>query len=220
MSAGMMLSSDDLEKVPSERLDVISMLLPPLLTSAEPVDLIARDMPEHCELVAGRAFDPLRLIALFNFDDDAGDRELRLPEGRWHAFELWDERYLGILEGSIPFPSLEPHGCRLVSLRDADGAPKVVGTAAHIGGGILDITDQTWDEASATLRVELSPVARTKRRIHLHAGGRRVRSADLDGAPLATAISGELVVCKVEVAGRATLTIVFDSPDFSPSGAR
>ena len=71
------------------------MLLPPLPRAAIPVDLIERDMPERFEVVVDRDFDPLRLV---------GDVQLRrrspaiamlaLPEGKWHAFELWDERYL------------------------------------------------------------------------------------------------------------------------------
>ena len=99
LSGGMMLSSDDLEKVPPERLELISMLLPPLPRSADPVDLMERDMPERYEIAFEREFDPLRVVGLFNFADETRDLVLPLPPGRWHAFELWEERYRGVVEG-------------------------------------------------------------------------------------------------------------------------
>jgi alpha-galactosidase len=212
MSAGMMLSSDDLEKVPPERLSIASALLPPLPRPAVPVDLIVRDMPEHCEFVAARDFDPLRIVALFNFDDDARDREVALPEGKWHAFEWWDERYLGVVEGSLSFAPVEPHGCRLVTLRPADGRPRVVGATAHVGGGILDITSQSWDEQSGELSVELAPVGRHRRRIFVAAEGRQLRGALCNGAPIAMSLGGGVAVCEVVVDAPATLVVTTKSP--------
>jgi alpha-galactosidase len=211
-SAGMMLSSDDLEKVPPERLSIISALLPPLPRSAIPVDLMDRDMPERCEFVAHRDFDPLRLVALFNFDDVARDRDLELPAGKWHAFEWWDERYLGVVQGSLSFASVEPHGCRLVSLRPADGRPRVVGATAHVGGGILDITMQNWDEGLGELSVELAPLGRKARRVFVAAEGRELRGALLNGAPIEMSPHGDVAVCELVVDAPATLMVATKSP--------
>ncbi len=211
VSAGMLLSSDDLVKLPPERLSIISALLPPLPRPAIPLDLMERDMPECCEYVDDRDFDPLRLVALFNFDDVAGDRELPLPEGRWHAFEWWDERYLGVVEGSLSFSSVEPHGCRLVSLRPADRRPRIVGTSAHVGGGILDITSQSWDEASSELSIELAPVGRRTRRLFVATDGRVARRAMLDGAPVTLRAQGDAALCDVAVDAPSRLVISMGS---------
>jgi alpha-galactosidase len=211
VSAGMTLSSDDLEKVPPERLSIISALLPPLPHAAIPVDAIERDMPECCEFVTDRDFDPLRVVALFNFDDAARDRLLQLPEGKCHAFEWWDERYLGVVEGSLAFASVEPHGCRLVSLRPADARPRVVGATAHVGGGVLDITHQHWDESLSELSVGLDPVGRERRRLFIATAGRGVRGAALDGAPVEMRMDGDVAVCEISVDAPSRLVIAMES---------
>jgi len=173
LSAGMMLSSDDLDKVPPDRLDIISMLLPALPRSARPLDLIERDMPECYESLFEREFDPVRLYGLFNFDDEAKDLRLTLPDGRWHAFELWEERYLGSREGAIAFPLMSPHACRVVALRPDRGEPQVVGSTAHIGMGVLDITAQRWDAGSSQLTLTLAPAGRRRRAVLLSTAGRQ-----------------------------------------------
>jgi alpha-galactosidase len=197
LSAGVMFSSDDLDKLSPDRIDLISMLLPVLPRSAAPVDLIERDMPERHEVAFDRDFDPLRVVGLFNFDDAARDLALPLPPGRWHAFELWEERYRGVVEGSLEFALVAPHACRVVALRPADGRPVVVGTTAHIGVGALDITSQAYDAASGVLRVGLSPAGKRARRVYIAHAGLVPLAAALDGADAPVTITG--AVCSIEV---------------------
>jgi alpha-galactosidase len=213
LSGGMMLSSDELEKVPPERLALISMLLPPLPRSAVPIDLMERDMPERYEIAFEREFGPLRLAGLFNFDDTARDLSLALPPGRWQAFELWTEHYLGAVEGSLTFAQVAPHGCRMVALRPAqDGVPCLVGSTAHIGAGALDITGQKWDGPAGVLSVQLAPAGRRGRRIYVATGGRDVLSATLDGSPVVAAGAGAACFVDVMVDAPARLEIRFVAP--------
>ncbi len=209
LSGGMMLSSDDLEKLPAERLDLMSMLLPPLPRSADPVDLMARDMPERYEIAFDREFDPLRVVGLFNFADETRDLVLPLPPGRWHAFELWEERYRGVVEGELTCALVSPHASRVVSLRPATGeAPRLVGSTAHIGGGALDITAQHWDEAQAILSVRLAPIGRRARRIVFASGGREAVAATFAGAalPIQGAGAGRFVEVAVDGAGELQIS--------------
>lgn len=198
LSAGIMLSSDDLERLPLDRLDIISMLLPPLPHAATPVDFIERDMPERLELAVDRDFDPLRLVALFNFDDVARDRELPLSPGRWHAFDIWGERYLGVVQGAVSFRAVGPHACRLVALRPDDGRPQVVGSTAHVGCGALDIIDEAWDPAARRLSVQVGPAGKRRRRLFVAGGAARPVAATLDGAPLALVPEGAIAVCEFD----------------------
>jgi alpha-galactosidase len=183
LSGGMLISSDDLEKLPGERCAILEKLVPPLPTAARPVDLMERDMPERFEAVIERGFDPLRLVALFNFDDDAKDIEYALPPGRWHAFEVWGERYLGFCEGRIEFALVEPHGCRVVALRPAAERPSIVGTTAHIGCGWLDITAQQWSQDRLTF--EASPIGRRASVVLIATSGRDVTAVRVNGSPAA-----------------------------------
>ncbi len=210
LSGGMMLSSDDLDKVPPDRIDLISMLLPPLPRSADPVDLIQRDMPERYEITFDRSYDPLRVVGLFNFADETRDIVLPLPHGRWHAFELWEERYRGVVEGEIEFSLLSPHACRVVALRPAnDDAPRIVGTNAHIGIGALDIITQSWKGASSTLTIELAIAGRQRRRIFFTTSERDVLDATFAGTPVALLGTGAARHVEVPVDARGELEIRF-----------
>jgi alpha-galactosidase len=210
LSGGMMLSSDDLDKVPPERLELISMLLPVLPDAATPADMIERDLPERFESEFPRDFDPVRLVAAFNFEDEVRDLALALPAGRWHAFELWGDDYVGVVEGEVAFQAVAAHACKLVALRPAGGAPAVVGTTAHVGMGVLDITTQEFDAASSTLRVELAPAGNRARRIHVACAGLRAVEARIDGRDIAIEVRGDTCIVGVEVDALSQLEITFE----------
>ena len=134
-------------------------------------------MPERFEIEFDRAFDPLRVVGLFNFADETRDLALPLPPGRWHAFELWEERYRGVVEGAVEFALVSPHACRVVALRPAPAErPRVVGSTAHIGCGALDITTRAGTRHPATSRSTLSPSGR-RRAVCFVAGGKDAASA-------------------------------------------
>ncbi|MEX2225325.1 MAG: glycoside hydrolase family 36 protein [Dehalococcoidia bacterium] len=209
LSAGMMLSSDDLDKLPPERLDLISMLLPVLPHAARALDLIERDMPERYEAVFERDFDHARINGVFNFGDDAQDLRLDLPDGRWHAFELWGERYLGIAEGSVEFLLVPPHGCRVVALRPAGDQPQLIATTGHIGMGVLDITGQAWDEEGRRLVLDIAPVGRRSRVVYVSGGGLAVLSAMLDGAPIRFEPRPDHVRIEAAIDAAARLVVTF-----------
>jgi alpha-galactosidase len=184
LSGGMALSSDDLERVSADRLALLSMLLPPLPRPATPVDLMERDMPERFEVAHDDCGSPCRLVALFNFDDAARDLDVELPAGRWHVFELWSERYLGIREGPLTASLVEPHGCRLLALRRDVGRPQLVATNAHIGCGVLDISSETYDPELSRLTLGVEARGRAARSIFV-AGEMADASATLDGEAVA-----------------------------------
>jgi len=207
LSGGMLLSSDDLDKLEPDRLDLISFTLPPLPHSAVPTDLMERDMPERFEAAYDRGFDPVRLIGLFNFDDVTRDLAIELPAGDWHVFELWDERYRGVCSGSLTFDLVAPHAARLIALRPADGRPRLVGTTAHVGLGVLDVTAQTFSAASRELRLTLDLAGRRRRRIYL-AGG-EPHAATLDGRAVIIARSSGAACVDVDVDAPSELVITY-----------
>jgi hypothetical protein len=211
LSGGMMLSSDDLEKVPADRIDLISMLLPPLPRSATPIDLMERDMPERYEIAFDRDGDRVRIVGLFNFADQTRDLTLTLPPGRWHALELWEERYRGVVEGELTFALVSPHACRVVALRQASDEPCVVGTTAHIGMGTLDITAPSFDAENGVLTVALTPAGRPVRRIYFASGEREPLAATLDGIPVEIERAGAANRIEVSVSKAARLEIQFGS---------
>jgi len=206
LSGGMVLSSDDLDKVDAGRLEILSMLLPPLPRSAVPIDLMERDMPERFEIAFDRDFDPVRVVGLFNFDDVAKDIALPLPEGAWHAYELWSERYVGIIERELTMTLVEPHGCRVIALRPVGDAPALVGSTAHIGAGVLDITNCHWE--NSRLAIAAATPGRRERKIAIATMGRVPAGVFVNGAE--AAFEHARGVCTVALAVDAPCEIVIE----------
>lgn len=194
LSGGMMLVSDDLEQLPPDRLALLSMLVPVLPHGAVPEDLMERDMPERLVYRYERNGESRMTVALCNFDDIAKDVSFPLPPGRWHAFELWGERYLGAREGTVDFALVEPHGCRVVALRPDTGAPCVVGTDAHIGMGAVDIAAER--ATAGVITVSLAAAGRARRSLWV-AGG-HVASASQGGAEVRAIPSGAAWILDVD----------------------
>ncbi|HEY7802226.1 MAG TPA: glycoside hydrolase family 36 protein [Dehalococcoidia bacterium] len=210
LTAGMLLSSDDLERVPPERLEVISMLLPVLPRSAVPVDLMARDMPQHLELPLDADAGPSFINAMFNFDDDAGDIEAKLPPGRWHAVELWEQRYLGIMEDTLSFALVPAHACRVVALTPVRETPALLATTAHIGMGALDVASEVYDAASRVLRFELLPLGRARRRVFFTIAARRLHAVSADGHALECAGVGDVRYIDITVNAPTRVEVTFE----------
>ncbi|MBF6600102.1 MAG: alpha-galactosidase [Dehalococcoidia bacterium] len=197
LTGGMMLSSDDLERVPEERLEMISMLLPVLPRAATVCDLMSTDLPGHLELTPEGAAAPQRIVGLFNMSDEAADLDVALPEGRWQTVELWEERSLGVVEGRLSFALVAPHGCRVVALSPPGDVPSLVATTAHIGMGTLDVASSAYDETAGVLRLRLLPAGRARRRVYVACAGRRPRDVRADGRELA--LTGDAEVCCVDI---------------------
>jgi alpha-galactosidase len=180
MTGGMVLDSDNLPKLSDARRDLISLLLPVYGKVAIPLDLFQTlDVPQVLSLDCGTH----RMLALFNWADEAGEVSSSLPDGRWHAFEFWGEEYVGVVEDSVT-QEVEPHGCKLLRLTADAGRRQVVGSNLHVMQGALEVKSEDWD--GELLRVGLRPVARKDGAIYV---------ADGDGLRL------------VEVAGLRTIGI-------------
>ncbi|HEY5640052.1 MAG TPA: alpha-galactosidase [Dehalococcoidia bacterium] len=174
LTGGMVLDSDKLPPLPPDRRDIISLLLPVYGRSATPLDLF--ETPGVPELL--RLDPPTHtLLAVFNWDDASGSREVTLPEGSWHVFELWEEEYLGVKSGSLTLP-VPPHGCQLLRLTPDTGRPQVVGSTLHILQGALEIASEDWD--GEALRVRLRPVAKKDGALYVTGDG-GVRKVEVSG---------------------------------------
>jgi alpha-galactosidase len=166
LSGGMVLDSDKLPKLSEERGELISLLLPVYGKAAVPLDLFQTpELPAILSLDCGTH----TLLGVFNWGDESGEVTAKLPEGRWHIFELWQREYLGVCEGTLTLPA-PPHGCRLLRLTPDLGRPQVVGSTLHFTMGAMEITSEEWD--GRRLRVGLRPVARRNGDLYVVRDGR------------------------------------------------
>lgn len=160
LSGGMVVVSDDLTQLSPERLDLISLLLPPLGEAATARDLMTESMPCVFELGVTRSFESWRLLAQFNWVRRRRSLLTTLPPGRWHVFELWDGRYHGEQEGELALPDVPARGVRLLSLRAPQSQPQVLATTFHFSMGGRELADVRFDARRRLLHVDLQPVAR------------------------------------------------------------
>jgi hypothetical protein len=87
-----------------------------------------------------------RLLAAPLSGDQAETGSLGLdPLSRYHAFEFWSQRYLGVLKGTDRL-SLKLRGgeAAMVSLRKVEAHPQVVSTNRHIMQGMMECHGISW----------------------------------------------------------------------------
>jgi alpha-galactosidase len=104
-SGGLILSGDDLTKIPADRLAMLRKLLPPTGVAATFADESLR---------VGRVSLPGReAVCLFNADDSTQDLDVTLPRS-CRVRDAWTGEDLGRREGVLHIARMPPHSARLL----------------------------------------------------------------------------------------------------------
>jgi alpha-galactosidase len=154
LAGGLVVVSDELADIPTERLAWLLRMLPSLghtpavgaARGAVPDELVTR-FPDgsalwlHVNL--GEKSERLDL--------DLRALGLRGPTRVWDVFA---QRELERASGELALGSLEPHGARLLRLIPDDGGARVIGSTLHIASGALEVESLALDAAGAA-RVKL-----------------------------------------------------------------
>lgn len=135
---------DDLRTLPERDMDYYRRALPPI--DAHPRDI--RDYKREGELLTvnlavARPYATWNTVAFFHFGEEEASltlspADLQLEAGRYHVYDLWGERYLGILEDSMPL-TVPAHDCLVLRITPLTEQPTVVATSRHISGGVPDL---------------------------------------------------------------------------------
>jgi alpha-galactosidase len=143
LSGGMLVDSDDLTRLPPERLELLSLLTPILSPGGRALDLLQRDMPELYHVPAQGATGQWHLVGLFNWGDCPAIKRVSLtqlgfPPGQpVYIFDFWGQRLWQTVERELVFPEIPAHGCRLLRLCAANTpAPVLLGDTLHITQGL------------------------------------------------------------------------------------
>jgi alpha-galactosidase len=103
-SGGMILSGDDLTKIPPERLAMLKRLLPPTGVAASFED-------DSMQVGMIKPTDA-RMIAVFNWKDQPQTVSIRLP-GSCHIADFWTGQSLGRHEGVFTVEDIPSRSSRL-----------------------------------------------------------------------------------------------------------
>lgn len=156
LSGSSIMFSDDLTRLPEERIRLMQQCVPGIEGAARPLNLFTSDIPDIWHLHVEKAGISWELLALFNFGEE--QREIvvpwehlkRPPEAPYLVREFWTEAFMGIQTGSatLTVPGL---AVRLFSLWPLEDRPQYVGTDLHLSQGMAELSTLRWDEDQGIL---------------------------------------------------------------------
>jgi hypothetical protein len=146
-----------MEETSDERWAILSRALPPSGSSARPLDLAERPLPQIWSLRLSGERPRRQIIALFNWDYEVGQKiEVKLtrcgldPTKSYAAFDFWGQKFLGEVKESLG-ATLLPRNAQIVWLTEITEGPQLIGGSRHLAGP-LGSTLTSWDPAQRTLR--------------------------------------------------------------------
>ncbi len=141
---GLTLDSDDLTAIRPGRLKYLRQTLPPMGLSARPVDLFENEMPRLLALPVEREWGRWWVVGVINWEDRTTETtvrlsELGLPSGRYHVYNYWRRRYLGVVEETVTIRRHQPHETAVLILKPASEKPDLLATTFHVCAGAVEV---------------------------------------------------------------------------------
>ena len=164
MTGGALLLSDDLTRLPAERLHIAQSLMPPLQSAAQIRGRFAANPPSNLLQKLTSPAGEYWLLALFNWSAKPADLTFIPaewgfdPAQEWIGREFWTGEVFTIRSGRLDFRSVAAHGCRLFGLRPLDGQPLYLGSDIHFSQG-MEVSRWAWNGDSLELTLDVSRAA-------------------------------------------------------------
>ena len=192
VSGSMHTSSEQYDKLPPDRLDLLKRCLPSHAASTRPVDLFETNKPRIWLAQDKR----MNVIGLFNWEEKKPDEiaydmgKLGLAKDKSYvAFDFWANKFIPPFKGTLK-QTLPGSTCRILAVKEVVDHPLLLSTSRHITQGLTDVAEEKWDTASKTLSGKSHVVAGDpyELRIALPIGDNwKVKSAKLGEAEMKAA---------------------------------
>jgi hypothetical protein len=156
VSGNLNLSSEWLPGLPADRVDLLKRTMPAHGLFPRPVDLFENEPARIWLLTDGRRAPRRDVVAIYNWESKALDVDVacdRLglpPAPAYAAFDGWANAFLPPFKDRLQ-ASLPAQTCRLLAVRPLLDRPFLISTSRHITQGIVDVTEETWDDAGKAL---------------------------------------------------------------------
>lgn len=211
LTGGSLLVSDDLPRLPAERLNIAEVLVPVIGERARVIDWFDEGMPEKLRLDQVGATGGWYILASFNWSHKAVSREITLADyhlnpGRYVVREFWTGE-IGTLGDSQPYKieQIPAHGCAVLSVRQADDdIPTYLGSDLHISQGMEMVE---WEAATNSVRATLRLPRKASGKVVLRIPGGNWEITVNDQAVNGKQLGGGAVEIPVQVEGFAHLEL-------------
>jgi alpha-galactosidase len=219
LSGGLALDSDNLPTVRPGRLKYLKMALPPSGIAARPVDLFKNENPRHQAMLVEKPWGQWWIVSLMNWRDkttktEVSLRDLGLPEGKYHVYNFWRQRYLGIRSDKLAFRRHQPHESIVLLLKPVSDQPDLLTSTFHITQGAVEIGGMqriVHGPSGQTLRVDMEKSGTQRGQLIFAAPASwRATEARVDGRKWPfRALAGGMVALRFRLKERALLEVDF-----------
>ena len=158
-------NSDWMPDLPRERLDILRRCIPGHGLCARPVDVFEHEPARIWHLADARGTQRRDVVALYNWGKQRMTiaclvTRIGLSAAREYVgFDFWANEFIPPFINELR-ADLPPGGsCRVLAIRPVPDHPQLLSTSRHVTQGIVDVTDESWDKASATLSARSKVVA-------------------------------------------------------------
>jgi hypothetical protein len=177
-------------------------------------------MPRFLVLPVERDWGYWWVAGAVNWEDQTTETriplgDLGLPSGRYHVFDYWHRRYLGVVDDVVTIQQHQPHETVILLFKPVTARPDLLTTTFHVCQGVAEIASYEFEiiDAQAKVKVVLEKEGRQFGRVFFvvprgwrvteaHANGRR--QAPVTEAP-------HLVSLGLTLEERAEVEVRFES---------
>jgi alpha-galactosidase len=182
LTGGMLLVSDDLERLPEERQTILSQMLPPIQSAGRVLDALTESKPKSILWEGADATGSYALVAMINWENTPKpltfDPRAFMRSGRQFLSSFWDGQVVDLAADQCTiFINIPAHGTVLLAVRNAiDEVPiQYLGGNLHISQG-LELRDMRFDEAGFELQLDLPRTWRGEVRLWVKRCPREMRT--------------------------------------------
>ncbi len=213
LTGGSLLVSDDLPKLPAQRLRIAECLLPVIGERARVVDWFDGNMPALLRLDQVNETGEWHILAKFNWQDQSADlalsaEEYHLPSGEYWVSDFWGGECKRVGNNdAFEIKQVPAHGCVVTAWRrHNDDQAIYLGSDLHISQG-LEVAEWQTDGNKVSFTLRLPRKAKGEIRMVLPTKAQEIRVND--GLVSGNTSADRIVTTPVELDGFAHVEVMF-----------
>ncbi len=216
LSQAAVMYTEDIKLLKPQRQWLLSLVLPIYEKGVfRPVDLFKTTSPKTLQLKCHQKSRKWIVAAGLNQTDSELKEGLNLAEldmeknTRYHAFNVFESKYLGLVNSESVLGPVKKHGVILVNLVPDSGRPQLVGTDLHISQGGMEIHDEQWNSRTKKLALELNDLHGRSGGLFIHVPENDVFSHDKNEG-FDASIDNDILHVKVKLDTKKSIEITFN----------